>query len=129
MRDRPLGVAILAALMVILGVWTFCGGLFDVAGFGLGFIGSLFGAGPAIGAGFAGVFNLLWGAASVLLGLGLWRLMRFAWIGTVVVLAIRIVFFLYALIGPPGVDWIGTIITILLLVYLARPAVKDSFNA
>lgn len=127
MRDRPLGVTILAVLMMLLGSWTLCGGLFDLAGFSLGFIGTLFGAGPSIGAGFSAFFNLVWGILAILLGLGLWRLMRFAWLGTIIVLAVRIAFFVYALIGPPGVDWIGTIITVLLLVYLTRPGVKGRF--
>lgn len=127
MRDRPLGVTILAVLMMLLGLWTLCGGLFDLAGFSLGFIGTLFGAGPSIGAGFSAFFNLIWGIVAILLGLGLWRLMRFAWLGTVIVLAVRVVFFVYALIGPPGVDWIGTLITVLLLLYLTRPGVKGRF--
>lgn len=128
MRDRPLGVTILSVLMMILGLWTLCGGLFDLAGFSLGLIGTLLGAGPEIGAGFTALFHLIWGMVAILLGLGLWRLMRFAWTGTVVVLAVRMIFFVYALIGPPGVDWIGTIITILLLVYLTRPAIRSSFK-
>jgi len=128
MRDRPIGVTILAVLMIILGIWTLCGGLFGLAGLSLGFIGTLFGAGPSIGAGFSAIFNLVWGVAAILLGLGLWRLMSFAWLGTVIVLAIRMIFFVYALIGPPGVDWIGTLITLLLLLYLTRPGVKGSFT-
>lgn len=128
MRDRPLGVTILAVLMVILGVWTLCGGLFDLAGFSLGFIGTLFGAGPTIGAGFAAVFNLIWGVVAILLGLGLWRLMNYAWLGTIIILAVRLLYFVYALVGPPGVDWIGTIITVLLLVYLTRTGVKSRFR-
>ena len=127
MRDRPLGVTILAVLMMLLGLWTLCGGLFDLAGFGVGFVGTLFGAGPSIGAGFSALFNLIWGIVAILLGLGLWRLMRFAWQGTILVLAVRVVFFVYALIGPPGVDWIGTFITVALLVYLTRPGVKGRF--
>ena len=128
MRDRPIGVTILAVLMIILGVWTLCGGLFGLAGFSLGFIGTLFGAGSSIGAGFSALFNLVWGVAAILIGLGLWRLMSFAWLGTVIVLAIRLIYFVYALIGPPGVDWIGTVITLLLLLYLTRPGVKGSFT-
>jgi hypothetical protein len=127
MRDRPLGVTILAVLMMLLGLWTLCGGLFSLAGFSLGFIGSLFGADPSIGAGFSALFSLIWGIVAILLGLGLWRLMRFAWSGTIVILAVRLVFFVYALIGPPGVDWIGTLITALLLIYLTRPGVKGRF--
>ena len=128
MRDRPLGVTILAVLMVILGAWTLCGGLFDLAGFSLGFIGTLFGAGPSASAGFWGVFNLIWGIVAVLLGLGLWRLMRYAWLGIIIILVVRLISFGYALIGPPGVDWIGTIVTLLLLVYLTRPSVKGNFK-
>ncbi len=127
MRDRPLGVTILALLMILLGLWTVCGGIVDLAGFSLGFIGSLFGAGPTIGAGFSAIFNLIWGIVAILLGLGLWRLVRLAWLGTVIVLAVRLVFFVYALFGPPGVDWIGTLITVLLLLYLTRPGVKGKF--
>ena len=128
MRDRPIGVTILAVLMVLLGLWTVCGGIFDLAGFSLGFIGSLFGAGPSLGAGFSAFFNLVWGILAILLGLGLWRLLSVAWLGTVIVLAVRLVYFIYALFGPPGVDWIGTLITLALLIYLTRPGIKSSFS-
>ena len=128
MRDRPLGITVLASLMLLLGAWTLCGGLFDLAGFSLGFIGTLFGAGPSVGAGFAAIFNLVWGVVAILLGIGLWRLQSWAWLGTVIVLGVRMVFFVYALIGPPGVDWVGTLITVLLLLYLTRPGVKGSFT-
>ena len=128
MRDRPLGVTILAVLMLLLGLWTVCGGLFDLAGFSLGFIGSLFGASPDLGTGFSAFFSLVWGILAILLGLGLWRLLSIAWLGTVIVLLVRLAYFVYALVGPPGVDWIGTLITVALLVYLTRPGVKDSFS-
>ena len=128
MRDRPLGVTILAVLMMLLGLSTVCGGLFDLAGFSLGFIGSLFGAGPSLGAGFSAFFNIVWGMLAILLGLGTWRLLSIAWLGTVIVLAVRLVYFVYALIGPPGIDWIGTLITLALLVYLTRPGIKGRFG-
>jgi hypothetical protein len=128
MRDRPVGVTILSILMVILGAWTLCGGLFDLAGFSFGFIGALFGAGPSAVAGFWAVFNLIWGVLAILLGLGLWRLMRFAWVGIIIVLLVRLISFVYALFGPPGVDWLGTIVTALLLIYLTRPSVRASFR-
>ena len=85
MRDRPLGVTISAVVMMILGVWTLCGGLFGLAGFSVGLIGTLLGAGPSAGAGFTALFNLISGAVAILFGLGLWRLMRFAWLATVIV--------------------------------------------
>ena len=128
MRDRPLGVTILAVLMMILGLWSVCGGLVGLAGFSLGFIGNLFGAGPSIGAGVGAIFSLVWGVLAILLGLGLWRLVQLAWLGTMIILAVRLAFFVYALIGPPGVDWIGTLITVGLLFYLTRPGVKGSFT-
>jgi len=121
MRDRPLGVTILAVLIMLLGVRTVCGGLLDIVPFGLPLIGGIFGASSSA------LFNLVWGTLAILLGLGLWRLLSIAWLGTVIVLVVRLAFFVYALIGPPGVDWIGMLITLALLVYMIRPGVKGRF--
>ena len=126
MKDRPIGVTIISLIIVLLGIWTFCAGLVAFSTIGVRFLGSIFGFGGP-GLGFTSLFSAIWGLVTILFGLGLWRMRYWAWLGTVVVLGIKILFALFALVGPASLDWIGTIISVIVLVYLVTPNLRLSF--
>ena len=79
------------------------------------------------GLGFTSLFSAIWGLVTILFGWGLWRMRYWAWLGTVIVLGIKILFALFALFGPASIDWIGTIISLIVLVYLITPNVRLFF--
>lgn len=126
MKDRPVGVTVLAVLAIIGGAIAFCGGLLAFGEFGLGIVGGLLG--NPIGAGLAGVYGLLWGSVSVIFGLGLWQMRSWARLATIVVQAINLIYAVISLIGPGSVNWIGAVISIIIIWYLMRPGVQAAFD-
>ena len=125
MRDRPVGVTIIAVLVVLLGVISACSGLVGFAQFSAGFLGTVLGLGGSLTLGF--IFSIVWGLAALLIGWGLWRMKNWAWVAAVGVLAVKLLFALFALIGPANFDFLGTIISLVILVYLAATNVRLAF--
>lgn len=126
MKERPTGVTIISIIIVLLGIWTFCAGLVAFGTFGFRFLTSIFGFGGP-GLGFTSLFSAIWGAVTILFGWGLWRMRYWAWLGTVIVLGIKLLFALFAIFGPAGVDWVGTIVSLVVLAYLVTPNIRMSF--
>lgn len=126
MKERPTGVMIISLIIVLLGIWTLCAGLTAFSTFGVRLLGTIFGFGGP-GLGFVSLFSAIWGLVTIIFGWGLWRMQYWAWLGTVIVLGIKILIALLALFGPAGLDWIGTIISLIALVYLLTPNVRLSF--
>lgn len=126
MKERPAGVTIISLLVILLGIWTFCAGLVAFSTFGVRVLGSIFGFGGP-GLGFISLFSTIWGLVTIIFGWGLWRMQYWAWLGAVIVLGIKILFALFALFGPAGLDWIGTIVSLIVLVYLLTPNARLSF--
>ena len=124
MKNRPFGVTIISVLTILLGIWSFCGGLIAFGTFGISLLGSLFGLGNPVG---LGIFGVLWGVIAMLLGWGLWKMRSWAWLGTIIILSLRLFSFVFAFFGPGSPDWIGAIISVLLIVYLARPNIRSAF--
>lgn len=118
MKNRPLGVTIISVLTLLLGIWSFCGGLIAFGTFPLSLLGSLFGL---------GILGVLWGVIAMLLGWGMWKMRSWAWLGTIIILSLRLFSFVFAFVGPGSPDWIGAIISVLLIVYLARPNIRSAF--
>lgn len=127
MRNRPIGVTILAALAVITGLFALCGGLASTFSFGLGFVGSLFGISEASGL-LSGLYGLAWGIITILFGYGLWNLRPWARMGTIILQGINLFYAFIALFTPPGVPWISAIIAVVIIWYLTRPGVRNSFD-
>jgi hypothetical protein len=119
-------VAILAALAIVTGIFSLCGGFASIFSFGVGVFGSLLGIGEPGGLG-AGIYGLVWGAITILFGYGLWNLRPWARLGTILLQAINLFYAVLALFTPPHVPWISAIIAVGILYYLTRPNVKDSF--
>ncbi len=124
MKNRPFGVTIISVLTILLGIWSFCGGLIAFGTFSISLLGSLFGLGNPVG---LGIFGVLWGIIAILLGWGLWNMRSWAWLGTIIILSLRLFSFVFAFVGPGSPDWIGAIISVLLIIYLARPNIRSAF--
>ena len=124
MNNRPVGVTIISILTILLGIWSLCGGLIAFGALSISILGSLFGLGNPVG---FGLFGVLWGIIAIILGWGLWNMRNWAWLGTIIILSLRLISFVVALIGPGSPDWIGVLISVLLILYLATPRVRASF--
>jgi hypothetical protein len=110
-RSRPLGVTILAILAGINGI----------VGIVLGIIASLII--PAAGA-IGIVIGLVW----FVLAWGLWAAKGWAWIITVIIAIITIIFNIFGAISGHGEQIISLIIAAVMLYYLFRPNVKAYFG-
>ncbi len=127
MSERPLGVTIISALTVLLGLWTFCAGLVSFGWFGVRFLGAIFGVSGPLGLGISSLFNVILGIVMILVGWGLWRMKSWARLGAIVVLGVKVLFAIFALIGPANFDFIGTVISLIILVYLLMPNIRLAF--
>jgi uncharacterized membrane protein (DUF2068 family) len=127
MKDRPVGITLLALLAILSGIFALCAGLVAFGAFGVGVLGSLLGAGSGAGALINGIFGVAWGSVSILLGLGLWQMRSWARLGTIIVQAIVLLFGVFALIGPGSVPWINVIISVIIIWYLMRSRVQTAF--
>ncbi len=107
--SRPIGVAILAILIILVGVLFLLGafGLFLLAGFAA-FRGlpTFFGLGGAI----LGAVLLVFALIIIGVGLGLWHLRSWAWWLAIIVLVLLII--------GSITDPVGLVIPLILLIYL-----------
>jgi hypothetical protein len=108
---RPFGVTILAVLCFLEGIFMFISAMTFASMFGF-----LFMLMPGLGAICMGVFILL-GIFYLLVGFGLWSMMGWA----------RTMAIVLACIGLINIP-IGTIIGIIILIYLYKPEVKAAFG-
>jgi len=127
MRNRPIGVTILAVLAIVTGIISFCGGLASVFSFGAGVVGSLFGISDPGGL-FSGVYGLAWGLITIFFGYGLWNLRPWARMGTILLQGLNVLYALIALFTPPGVPWFSAILAVVIIWYLTRPSIRASFE-
>ena len=127
MRNRPIGVVILAALAIITGIFSLCGGFASVFSFGLGAFGSIFGISEASGLA-SGLYGLAWGLITIFFGYGLWNLRPWARLGTLLLQGINLFYAIVALFTPPSVPWVSAIIAVGIIWYLTRPGVRASFG-
>ncbi len=107
--SRPIGVAILAILIILVGALFLLGaiGMFTLAGFAaIRGLPTFFGLGGA----FLGAILLILALLFIGVGLGLWHLRSWAWWLAIIVLVISIVGSL--------ADPVGLIIPLILLIYL-----------
>src|SRR5689334_15144358 len=124
-KSRPLGVTIIAILIVIAGILTLLVGIGSIA------IGPLTALGLVFVA--AGVVSLIIGIAYLVMGYGLWKGKGWAWTISMIVLIIGIIIKLISL--PRAVasgsnfseDIVSIAISAFILYYLYRPHVKAYF--
>jgi lysylphosphatidylglycerol synthetase-like protein (DUF2156 family) len=125
-KSRPLGVTIIAILIVIAGILTLLVGIGSIA------IGPLTALGLVFVA--AGVVSLVIGIAYLVMGYGLWKGKGWAWTISMIVLIIGIIIKLISL--PRAVasgsnfseDIVSIAISAFILYYLYRPHVKAYFG-
>jgi hypothetical protein len=110
-RTRPIGVTILSILAGINGI----------VGIALGIIASLI-IPPA------GIIGIVIGLAWFVLAWGLWAGKGWAWIITVIIAIISIIFNLFGAITGHVEQVISLIIAAVMLYYLFRPNVKEYFG-
>jgi len=141
---RPVGVTILAILNFIGAAFCLLGGIGMILGGG--FIASVLsqqGQGSAGAAGIlaglgaaAGVFIIIIGGVSALVGFGLWKLKGWARIVSIILWGINAAFQLLGILGTLthfnlfaliwGVFWVA--VDVFVIWYLLRPEVKAAFQ-
>lgn len=119
---RPAGVAILAIITVLIGIFTFFGGL---ALIGIGTVGAIFNiqlpAAFTIG---IGVLATLLGLVAIAAGIGLWRLRRWAWWLAIIIGVVSIISS-GVQIAVGGSAYVGLVLWLIIVVYLI--AVRKHF--
>jgi hypothetical protein len=129
MKERPLGVTILAVVIIALALWSICWSLVGFGAFSVDAIAGIFGFGSISGAGFMGsFFGLFWGMVAFVVGVGLWQLAPWARSLAIIVAVVKLLGFVIAIFGPGGVDWIGAIISGAIIYYMTRPNIKAAFS-
>ena len=118
-RKRPLGVTIVAILMIINGIILIAGGIGGVS------VGAAMGI-PLIGAA-SGVLVAL-GIAALIVAWGLIKGKGWAWIVTVILSIISIIMSIIAIAGGNFGAVINLVISGVILYYMYRPEVKAYFG-
>ncbi len=118
--NRPLGVTIIAVLLIVGGILGILEAL-DLLG-----VWDLFGLDDNSG---VGIGILIVAAANLLVGFGFWSLQGWAWTLAVIVTILRLVSAVVGLfIGGLAGGIIGLVIVLIILWYLFRPEVKAAFG-
>jgi len=118
-QQKPAGVSVLSILSFISGVFWIIGAVVVFAIFGGLFIGPTDPTGGGlltIAAICSGAF-FLFGVVAFVIGWGLWTLQGWAW-------TVAVIFAIIGLINFP----IGTIISVIILLYLFKPEIKAVFG-
>ena len=116
-RDRPIGITIIAILMIISGIFFIIGGIGFTA---LSVISLAFLAG--------GIGSIILGIASLVVAWGLLKGAGWAWIITLIITIISIIANIISLAGGNTASIIGIIIEGIIIYYLYRPNVKAYFG-
>jgi hypothetical protein len=124
-RKRPLGVTIVAILMIINGIILIASGIFGVSTAGLlgADLGSLAGAIAATSS-----IVIALGVASLIIAWGLLTGRGWAWIVTVIISIISIIMSIIAIATGNFGSIISLIINGVILYYMYRPDVKAYFG-
>lgn len=130
MKDRPLGVSIIA---IILGIEAILQILASLAMFGLAIAGvfTVVYAGPATIAIVMGILFLIIGIVELAVTMGLWNLEGWAWTVAVVVTWIDIIFdVIGGFVGAQtfGATMLSMAIPLIVLIYLYQSGVRQAFN-
>lgn len=105
MKQRPIPVVIIAALLLFNGILTLVSGL-------------RFNAHPVV---------LIFGLAALLLSVGMWQMWSWAWIGTVLLQAAAVGYALYDWFTGGPIDFLAMMLAALVLYYLLRADTRALF--
>ena len=123
--QRPTGIAILAALLILLGFLSLFGGLTTFAAPSQAVTTPI----PYVTPAALGVAYIVVGALGLIVGYGLWFLKGWAWILAIVVVALRVVLDVVGLFsGSAMASFAGLVVSAVVLWYLFRPEVKRAFG-
>ena len=124
MAQRPTGVTILGVLMIIGAVLGIIGSLIAIG------LASALAAGLGALIALAVVIPLIIAVVQLIVGVGLLKLMPWAWMAAIVITAISAVFSLIGLIsgGSTASNIITLVVDGIILWYLFRPDVKAVFG-
>lgn len=124
--QRPTGVAILAGLLIVLGVLAIMGGISSLM---LSSAAARQGLGAVVPTSWLAWANIIVGIAELVVGYGLWGMHKWAWLVAIVVLALNVVAQILALFSP---GWpaalLGLVLSAVVIWYLTRPDVKKAFG-
>jgi hypothetical protein len=126
--NRPVGIYIVAIVAILRGLWEILKGL---AGLGFSTF-ALFGGNFDAMAWtlLFGVGGLLVGTILLVLGVGLWTFRPWALMWTVVILLVGIgLDVLRIFTGGGNTDWIGLLVSVVIVIYLLTPGVRNAFAA
>jgi lysylphosphatidylglycerol synthetase-like protein (DUF2156 family) len=124
-KSRPIGVTIVAILMVITGIILLSGGIFAVSSSA---ILSQFG-GPLVAVVIGvGVFTIVLGVAHFVLAWGLFKGKGWAWIITVILAIISVILSIVSIASGGRTNIISLIISAVILYYMFRTEVKSYFG-
>jgi lysylphosphatidylglycerol synthetase-like protein (DUF2156 family) len=114
--DRPIGITILAILQLLGALMTL----------GLAVLSIM----AALALGPLGMFLLLFAAISLIIGIiglilfyGLWNLKGWAWIWTLIINILNIIFALY-----PTIALLSLVLPVIIVIYLLIPSTRAAFN-
>ena len=108
-KHRPLGITILAILAAVIGIFLVAaGGLFLIV--------------------IIGIVPLVIGIAYLVMAYGLWKAKKWAWIVTLIVSAISIIYSIYEIAIGHRESIFSIIVPAIIIFYLYRPNVKAYFG-
>lgn len=128
MKQLPAGVAVLAALAAFAGLWSLCTGAFSLGMFSAGTLGTLFGVVQTDGLGLSSIYGIVWGLLALAFAWGLWSLKNWARIGTMILQALNLIAAVLALFGPGSVNWLGALLSGVIIVYLMQSRIREAFG-
>ena len=115
-RERPLGVTLIAVLLLLNGIASI------IAAVGV--------LGPVPQGLVDAALAVAFGAALLYLAYGMWTLRGWAWLATLVVEGLNAIFAAVAIALSPGAiaNWVSLILAVIIIVYLLQPSVKAAFT-
>ena len=128
MGERPLGVTIIAIVVMISGIVSVCSGIVGFGAFGFETLGSLFGAGgPDFWAPVSSGVNTLWGLFMIIFGYGLWSMKEWARFATVALIGLYLVWQVIRIFAPGPVNWFSFVVGVIVVIYLSRQQTRELF--
>jgi hypothetical protein len=137
MKERPAGITLTAALFLALGVLSLLwGGLVLGIGGLSALFGNLFGAENMISfgqtSGWSGYFGIITAIVQIVVGFGLLGMYRWAWILSLVGLALTVILGVIGMVSGGTFGFIcgslGLIFPVILLVYLLSKNIRHAFG-
>ncbi len=137
MKKRPLGITLIAALYIALGILSllWSGLVFGVGGM-TSMVGSIFGADAIATFGssnvWSGTFGMVTAVVQIVVAIGLFTLKRWAWYLAIIAVGLTAIEGVIGIFGGGLFAFvcggIGLIIPIIILFYLLRPHIRELFG-